>query len=167
LIRAHQSADPHRIGVVSEGVTEGDGYAVGHIDQMGDPYGFRKVRRELGVSAFGVNAIVLPAGYETGRHFHDQHEALYFCHRARVELEFGDGTAHTLEPGTAARVDAATVRQMRNVGEEDAVYLVIGGKDGYVGRDGRLPAGEESPRGAGFSGPPGAGPPLPGESGDN
>jgi mannose-6-phosphate isomerase-like protein (cupin superfamily) len=167
LIRAHPSADPHRIGVVSEGVTEGDGYAVGHIDQMGDPYGFRKVRRELGVSAFGVNAIVLPAGYETGRHFHDQQEELYFCHRGRLEIEFGDGTAHTLEPGTAARVDAATVRQMRNVGEEDAVYLVIGGKDGYVGRDGRLPADEESPRGAGFSGPPGAGPPLPGESGDN
>jgi len=152
---------------VSQGVTQGEGYAVGHIDQMGDPYGFRKVRRELGVSAFGVNAIVLPAGYETGRHFHDQQEELYFCHRGRLEIEFGDGTAHTLEPGTAARVDAATVRQMRNVGEEDAVYLVIGGKDGYVGRDGRLPAGEESPRGAGFSGPPGAGPPLPGESGDN
>jgi len=152
---------------VSEGVTEGDGYAVGHIDQMGDPYGFRKIRRELGVSAFGVNAIVLPAGYETGRHFHDQQEELYFCHHGRLEIEFGDGTAHTLEPGTAARVNAATVRQMRNVGEEDAVYLVIGGKDGYVGRDGRLPAGEESPRGAGFSGPPGAGPPLPGESGDN
>ncbi|HXE98711.1 MAG TPA: cupin domain-containing protein [Solirubrobacterales bacterium] len=146
---------------MSESVTQGDGYAVGHIDQMGDPYGFRKVRRTLGVTAFGVNAIVLPPGYETGRHFHEQQEELYFCHRGRLEIEFGDGSAYTLEPGTAARVDAATVRQMRNVGEEDAVYVVIGGKDGYVGRDGRLPEGEESPRGAGFSGPPGAGPPLP------
>ena len=53
------------------------------------------------------------------------------------------------------------------MGDEDAVYLVVGGKDGYVGRDGRLPEGEESPRGAGFEGPPGAGPPLPGESGDS
>jgi hypothetical protein len=49
----------------------GDGYAVGHIDEMGDPYGFRKMRRELGVTAFGVNAIVIPPGYEGGRHFHD------------------------------------------------------------------------------------------------
>ena len=42
------------------------------------------------------------------------------------------------------------MRKVRNVGDEDAVYVVVGGKDGYVGRDGRLPEGEESPRGAGF-----------------
>jgi hypothetical protein len=41
-------------------------------------------------------------------------------------------------------VDAATVRQIKNVGDEPAVYLVAGGKDGYVGRDGRLPEGETS-----------------------
>ena len=46
---------------MSEDIIEGDGYAVGHIDQMGDEYGFRKVRRSLGVTAFGVNAIVPPA----------------------------------------------------------------------------------------------------------
>ena len=41
---------------------EGDGYAVGSIDGIGEGYGFRKIRRELGVSAFGVNAIVMPPG---------------------------------------------------------------------------------------------------------
>ena len=50
----------------------GDGYAVGSIDQMGDGYGFRKIRRALGVTAFGVNAIVIPPGYATPRHFHDE-----------------------------------------------------------------------------------------------
>ena len=40
------------------------------------------------------------------------------------------------------RVDAATQRKMRNVGDEDAVYVIAGGKDGYVGRDGRVPEGE-------------------------
>jgi len=49
-----------------------------------------------------------------------------------------------------ARVDAATVRKMKNVGEGDAVCVVAGGKDGYVGRDGRVPDGEENPRGPGF-----------------
>jgi uncharacterized cupin superfamily protein len=127
---------------MSEGVIEGDGYAVGHIDQMGERYGFRKIRRSLGVMAFGVNAIVLPPGYDTGRHFHDEQEELYFCHRGRIEIEFGDGTAHPLEPGGAARVDPATVRKVRNVSDEDAVYVIVGGKDGYVGRDGRLPEGE-------------------------
>ncbi len=135
-------------------IATGDGYAVGHIDDMGDRYGFRKVRRALDVKAFGVNALVLPPGLETGRHFHDEQEELYFVHRGTIEMEFGDGTAHRLEPGAAARVDAATVRKVRNVGEEDAVYLVVGGKDGYVGRDGRLPEGETSRLGEG--GPPGA-----------
>src|SRR6478735_1885541 len=132
---------------MSEGIVEGEGYAVGHIDGMGDEYGFRKIRRSLGVTAFGVNAIALPPGYETGRHYHDRQEELYFLHRGRVEIEFGDGTVHVLEPGGAARVDPATVRRIRNVGEEDAVYVIVGGKDGYVGRDGQLPEGETSPFG--------------------
>src|SRR3954452_10954713 len=100
---------------------------------MGDAYGFRKIRRSLGVTAFGVNAIALPAGYETGRHFHDEQEELYFCHRGRIEISFGDGPSHVLEEGGAARVNAATVRKLKNVGSGDAVYIIVGGKDGYVG----------------------------------
>jgi uncharacterized cupin superfamily protein len=129
---------------VADEIVQGDGYAVGNIDGMGDAYGFRKIRRSLGVTAFGVNAIALPPGYETGRHFHEQQEEVYFCHRGRLEIEFGDGSTHLLDPGGVARVDAPTVRKVRNVGSDDAVYVVIGGKDGYVGRDGRLPEGETS-----------------------
>jgi hypothetical protein len=33
-------------------------------------------------------------------------------------------------------VDPSTHRSLRNVGDGDAVLLVTGGKDGYVGRDG-------------------------------
>ena len=123
-------------------VVEGDGYAVGHLDALGEGPGFRKIRRELGVTAFGINAIVMPAGFESGFHYHDQQEETYFVHRGRVELEFGDGSKHVLGPGGVARVDAATPRKTRNVGDEDAVYVVAGGKDGYVGRDGRMPEGE-------------------------
>jgi quercetin dioxygenase-like cupin family protein len=125
------------------GVSSGEGWAVGHLEDLGDGPGFRKVRKGLGVSAFGVNAIVLPAGIETGFHFHDEQEELYFVHRGTVEIVFGDGTAKTLGEGGMARVDAATVRKLRNVGEGDAVYLCAGGKGGYVGRDGRVPPGEE------------------------
>ena len=134
-------------------VIAGDGYAVGTLDAIGEGYGFRKVRQALGVTAFGVNAIVMPAGYETGRHFHDEQEELYFVHQGRLAFEFGDGATHVLEAGGLARVDPATVRKIKNVSDEDAVYLVAGGKDGYVGRDGRMPEGEQSPR---MSGPPGA-----------
>jgi quercetin dioxygenase-like cupin family protein len=121
----------------------GEGYAVGHLDDLGEGPGFRKVRQGLGVTAFGVNAIVLPAGIETGFHFHDEQEELYFVYRGMLDIEFGDGTVAHLREGSLARVDAATVRKLRNTGDTDAVYLIAGGKDGYIGRDGRVPEGEE------------------------
>jgi mannose-6-phosphate isomerase-like protein (cupin superfamily) len=125
------------------GVTEGDGYAVGNLDDLGDGPGFRKIRKGLGVTAFGVNAIVLPPGIETGFHYHDEQEELYFVHRGAIEMEFGDGAVLALGEGGLARVDAATVRKIRNVGDVDAVYVCAGGKDGYIGRDGRVREGEE------------------------
>ncbi len=125
----------------------GDGWAVGNLDGMGDGPGFRKVRKELGVTAFGVNAVVLPPGYTSGRHMHERQEELYFVHRGEVEFTFGDGERQVLGAGGFARVDPSTVRQMRNTSDtEDAVYVCVGGAGGYVGRDGLLPEGEASPR---------------------
>jgi mannose-6-phosphate isomerase-like protein (cupin superfamily) len=121
---------------------EGDGYAAANLEAMGDGPGFRKIRRELGVTAFGVNAIVLPAGIELGTHWHDEQEELYFVHRGRVAFEFGDGEKIVLGPGGVVRVDASTPRKLSNAGDEEAVYVIAGGKDGYVGRDGRAPEGE-------------------------
>jgi uncharacterized cupin superfamily protein len=125
-------------------VTTGDGWAVADIASLGEGPGFRKIRSALGITAFGMNAIVLPPGIETGRHFHERQQEVYFVHAGRIEMEFGDGAKETLGPGGLARVDAETVRMVRNVGDVDAVYLVVGGADGYVGRDGRVPEGEEA-----------------------
>jgi uncharacterized cupin superfamily protein len=125
-------------------VVEGEGYALGNIDALAEGPGFRKIRRALGVKAFGVNAIELPPGYETGRHYHERQEELYFVHRGRIEITLNDDATHVLGPGGAARVDAATVRKMKNVGDEPAVYLAVGGDGGYAGRDGKLPEGETS-----------------------
>jgi uncharacterized cupin superfamily protein len=124
-------------------VTKGEGYAVAHLDDMGDGPGFRKIRRELGVAELGINAIVMPPGIESGFHFHDEQEELYFVHSGELEIEFGDGTVHRLGPGGIARVDAATHRRTRNAGDIDAVYVVVGAKGGYVGRDGRAPEGDD------------------------
>ena len=118
-------------------VEKGDGYSVGSLDDLGEGPGFRKIRRELGVTAFGVNAVELPPGYETGSHYHEQQEELYFVHRGRVQFTFADHSSHVLGPGGMARVDAATERKVKNVGDEPAIYLIAGGKDGYVGRDGK------------------------------
>jgi quercetin dioxygenase-like cupin family protein len=126
-----------------DAVAKGDGYAVAHLDELGEGPGFRKIRKPLGVTAFGVNAIVLPPSYETGSHYHDEQEELYFVHSGRVELTFGDGSTQQLGPGGLAWVDAPTERKIKNLSDsEDAVYVVVGGKDGYVGRDGKLGEGE-------------------------
>jgi mannose-6-phosphate isomerase-like protein (cupin superfamily) len=126
------------------------GYAVSSLEQMGEGYGFRKIRRAVGVTAFGINAIVMPPGYDAGVHFHDHQEETYFIHQGQVEFRFGDGATEVLGPGGVARVDPHTHRAMRNVGDVDAIIVVAGGKDGYVGRDGRSAGGE------GSDGPPGA-----------
>jgi len=123
-----------------EGVTRGDGYAVAaNLDALGEGFGFRKVRRDLGVTAFGVNAIVIPPNYETPPHLHDEQEELYILLSGAIEIEFGDGTSHRLEPGGMARVNPEVSRLVRNTADAEAVYVCVGGKDGYVGRDGRLP----------------------------
>ena len=137
-----------------DGVIRGDGYAVAGLDDLGEGHGFRKVRRGLDVTAFGVNAIVLPPGWETGGHYHDEQEELYVVHRGEIEMRFGDGASHRLADGGFARVDARTVRSVRNVGGAEAVYVVVGVKDGYVGRDGHLPDGED-PDGRAFPTPGG------------
>jgi mannose-6-phosphate isomerase-like protein (cupin superfamily) len=126
--------------------TTGAGWAATSIADLGDGPGFRKIRQALGITAFGMNAIVLPPGIETGRHFHDRQEEVYFVHSGRLEMELGDErVTQALEPGSIVRVDPATVRRMRNVGDEDAVYVVVGGAagEGYVGRDGRRPEPDE------------------------
>ena len=125
-------------------VITGEGWAVSSLDRLGDGPGFRKIRTPLGVTAFGINAIVLPAGIETGRHAHERQEEVYFLHAGRMEIEFGDGSTQQLEPGGIARVDPSTVRRMRNVGDTDSVYVIVGGADGYVGRDGVIPQEDEA-----------------------
>ncbi|HEX2360104.1 MAG TPA: cupin domain-containing protein [Solirubrobacterales bacterium] len=125
-------------------VVRGDGYAVAEsLDALGAGYGFRKVRKELDVTAFGANVITIPPGYETGRHWHDEQEELYFVHRGAIAMRFDEGDEIEVREGGAARVDPSTVRSVRNLSDsQDAVYLVVGGKDGYVGRDGRQPEDE-------------------------
>ena len=59
------------------------------------------------MTEFGVNAIVLPAGIDTGPHMHERQQELYFVHAGEIEIEFGDGSTHRLGPGGLARVDAA------------------------------------------------------------
>ena len=125
-------------------VVTGDGYAVANIAALGDGGGFRKVRAALDVTALGINVIVMPPEFAGRRHYHDEQEETYFIHQGHCEVEFGDGSVHRLGSGGVARIDPATVRRVRNVGDADLVYVAVGGKDGYIPGDGHLLPSEET-----------------------
>jgi mannose-6-phosphate isomerase-like protein (cupin superfamily) len=112
-------------------------YAFGSIDELGDGPGFRKVRHALGITAFGVNVVVYPSRYEGFHHYHDTQDELYFVHSGRARVEVGD-EVRELGPGGMVHVESTTPRRLSNVGDEPLVMLVVGGKDGYVERDGHM-----------------------------
>jgi uncharacterized cupin superfamily protein len=117
----------------------GEGWAVGSIDDLGEGPGFRKVRAALGVTEFGVNAVVIPPGYTSRRHYHERQQELYLVLSGEIEIEL-DGEKQMLGPGGLARVDAPIVRALRNTSDTDAaMYFCVGGLGGYVGRDGQVP----------------------------
>jgi mannose-6-phosphate isomerase-like protein (cupin superfamily) len=128
------------------------GYAKGTIDEMGEGPGFRKIRRELGVTAFGVNALIYPPGQEGFLHYHDEQDELYFVHKGRASFEV-EGEKFELGPGGVVYVESKTPRKINNEADEELVVLAVGGKDGYVSRDGQLVDVERDlPRRQAFSG---------------
>ena len=113
------------------------GYAFGSIDELGDGFGFRKVRRALGITAFGVNVVVYPQHYAGFHHYHDTQDELYFVHSGTARVEVGD-EVRELGPGGLVHVESTTPRRISNASDEPLVMLVVGGKDGYVERDGHM-----------------------------
>ena len=113
------------------------GYAFGSLDELGSGPGFRKIRKPLGVTAFGVNGLVYPPGYEGFFHYHDEQDELYFIHAGHVLVEV-EGETRELGPGGLFHAESTTPRKISNPFDGDAVVFVVGGKGGYVERDGHL-----------------------------
>jgi uncharacterized cupin superfamily protein len=74
------------------------GWARSSIDELGNET-FRKVRRELGITAFGANVLVLQPGVTGRPHYHDEQDELYFVHRGRAIFDLPNDR---IEPGRAA-----------------------------------------------------------------
>jgi len=123
--------------------------AFSSLGELGEGYGFRKIRAPLGVTAFGVNALVYPPGYEGIPHYHDTQDELYFVHRGKVLVEVG-GEACELDEGGLFHCEATTPRKISNPIGEYAVVFVVGGKGGYVERDGHLVDEADAARRASF-----------------
>ncbi|HSX23204.1 MAG TPA: cupin domain-containing protein [Gaiellaceae bacterium] len=112
-------------------------YAFSSLDELGEGSGFRKVRAPLGVTAFGVNGLVYAPGYEGFFHYHDTQDELYFVHKGRVRVEV-EGETREIGEGGLFHVESTTPRKVSNPFDVEAVILCVGGKDGYVERDGHL-----------------------------
>ena len=112
-------------------------YKIATPESLGDNYGFRKVRAPLGVTAFGVNWVVYPPGAEGVLHYHDTQDELYLVHRGTAKFTV-DGEEHIVEAGGLAHIESTTPRLVSNAGDGDLYLLVVGGKGGYVERDGQL-----------------------------
>ena len=119
------------------------GYAFGTIDELGEGYGFRKVRQALGVEAFGVNVVVMPPRYDGFFHYHDEQDELYFVHAGTARVEVG-GEERVLGPGRdgARPLDDAAPRLERR---RRRPRRARGGREGRLRRP-RRPDGRRGRR---------------------
>ena len=117
-------------------------YSIASLDELGEGYGFRKIRKPLGVTAFGVNALVFPPGYDGPAHYHDHQDELYFVHRGTATFLIGE-EEHEVGEGGLVHVESTTPRAVSNRGGDDLIVFIVGGKDGYIERDGQLVDAED------------------------
>ena len=110
------------------------GYAHSSIDELGNET-FRKVRRALGITAFGANVLVLEPGVVGRPHYHEQQDELYFVHKGTAVFDLPDDRIE-LGPGGLLHVESTTPRRVTNPGPDQLVMLVDSAKGGYIGRDG-------------------------------
>ena len=117
------------------------------IDELGDGYGFRKVRKALGVTAFGVNAIVYPPGFEGFLHYHDEQDELYFVHSGTARFEV-DGEERDARPGRPLprRVDDAAQGVERRRGRPGAARRRRQGRLRRARRPARRPGADGARR---------------------
>ena len=96
---------------------------------------FLPLRRQLGVTSFGLNQVVLRPGQRGRIHRHAAQEEVYLVLEGTLTLLI-EGDAQTLERGELVRVAPAVRRQLVNRGPGRLVLLALGGAGEHVGRDG-------------------------------
>src|SRR5215217_5348690 len=96
---------------------------------------FLALRRQLGVTAFGINQLVLRPGQRGRIHRHAAQEEVFVVLEGTLTLLI-EGEEHALERGELVRVAPSVRRQLLNRGPGRLVLLALGGSGEHVGRDG-------------------------------
>jgi mannose-6-phosphate isomerase-like protein (cupin superfamily) len=132
-MRRHDEAEsPPRL---SHGPSElQDGVQVVALDPEGEER-FQLLRRQLGVSAFGLNLLRFRPGQRGRIHRHERQEEVYLVLEGTLTLGV-EGEERELARGDLARVAPSVRRQLTNRGSELLLVLSIGGDGAHDGRDG-------------------------------
>jgi mannose-6-phosphate isomerase-like protein (cupin superfamily) len=96
---------------------------------------FVPLRRQLGVTTFGMNQIVLEPRQRGRIHRHREQEEVYLVLEGTLTVVI-EGEEHVLEVGELVRVAPIVRRQLVNRGAERLVLLALGGAHEHTGRDG-------------------------------
>jgi hypothetical protein len=106
-------------------------FKIMNIDDMRGTFGggFKLARAELGVTAWGMQVIDLPAGYtDYPEHTDDTQEEVYVPLGGSAELIL-DGESHEFVPGMMARVGHQVTRKIVP-GPDGIRVLCLGGRPG-------------------------------------
>ena len=96
---------------------------------------FTRLARELGVTAFGLNALILAPGQRLRIHRHALQEEVYVVIAGILGLAV-EGEERRLEVGDVARVAPGVRRQLTNrEPEQRCVVIAIGGAGEHEPRD--------------------------------
>ncbi|MDA0163173.1 cupin domain-containing protein [Solirubrobacter ginsenosidimutans] len=96
---------------------------------------FTSLRRELGVSTFGINQIILRPGQRGRIHRHKTQEEVYIVLSGTLTIVYED-EVKALGQGEIARVGPEVRRYIANRHPEDVLLIALGGALEHVGRDG-------------------------------
>ena len=110
------------------------GTATTHLDPDAGER-FTPLRRQLGVTSFGLNQIVLQPRQRGRIHRHERQEEVYLVLEGTLSLLL-EGDETTLERGALVRVAPELRRQLVNRGPDRLVILALGGAGEHEGRDG-------------------------------
>jgi quercetin dioxygenase-like cupin family protein len=107
---------------------------------------FVPLRRQLGVTSFGINQLVLEPRQRGRIHRHAHQEEVYVVLEGTLTL-LVEGEEHVLSQGELVRIAPDLRRQLVNRGPERLVVLALGGAGEHVGRDGEAFASWDDERG--------------------
>jgi mannose-6-phosphate isomerase-like protein (cupin superfamily) len=96
---------------------------------------FLPLRRQLGVTSFGMNQLVLQPGQRGRIHRHEHQEEVYLVLEGRLTIVIESEPTEITE-GELLRVAPGLRRQLVNYGPERVVLLALGGAAEHRGRDG-------------------------------